>query len=224
MKDFWNRLSGDFSRRAVKEDQVMKIKIIHNAQELETLAPFYVDQLLWGTKSIPKTYGYIGFVPGDAFYLKMICEESEPLCTYTHDLDPVYRDSAMEAFFQFEPRINRLQAIYLNFETNCCGALLAGFGKERAYRSYFSKEIRRKLCSTAKVEKDRWIWDLRVPVDVLEEVYGPLHLEEGSSFTCNFYKISETKEIEHYASYAPIHSPIPSFHLTEFFETAVIER
>lgn len=202
----------------------MKVEIIKSAAELESVNPFHVDKLLWGTKSIPETTGYIGFVPGDAFYLKMICKESEPLCTYTQDMDPVYRDSAMEAFFQFEANASRLQAIYLNFETNSGGALLAGYGRERVYRTYFSKDVCQEFRSTAKVEKDHWTWDLRLPVAVLEEIYGPLHLEEGSTFTCNFYKISETKEIEHYASYAPIRSEIPSFHLTEFFETAVITK
>ena len=202
----------------------MKIKIIRNAAELESLTPFQVDHLLWGTKSIPKTYGYIGFVPCDGFYLRMICEESDPLRVYTRDMEPVYRDSAMEAFFQFEARIGRLQAIYLNFESNSGGALLAGYGKERVYRSYFSKDVCRALRSSTEVEKDRWTWNIRIPVTVLEDIYGPLHLGEGSTFTCNFYKISETKEIEHYASYSPILSDIPSFHLTEFFETAVIER
>ena len=202
----------------------MKIKIIRNAAELESLTPFQVDHLLWGTKSIPKTYGYIGFVPCDGFYLRMICEESDPLCVYTRDMEPVYLDSAMEAFFQFEARIGRLQAIYLNFESNSGGALLAGYGKERVYRSYFSKDVCRALRSSTEVEKDRWTWNIRIPVTVLEDIYGPLHLGEGSTFTCNFYKISETKEIEHYASYSPILSDIPSFHLTDFFETAVIER
>ena len=139
-------------------------------------------------------------------------------------MEPVYRDSAMEAFFQFEARIGRLQAIYLNFESNSGGALLAGYGKERVYRSYFSKDVCRALRSSTEVEKDRWTWNIRIPVTVLEDIYGPLYLGEGSTFTCNFYKISETKEIEHYASYSPILSDIPSFHLTEFFETAVIER
>lgn len=202
----------------------MKVEIIKSEAELESVTPFHVDKLLWGTKSIPETYGYLGFVPEDAFYLKMICREREPLRTCMHDMEPVYRDSAMEAFFQFEANINRLQAIYLNFETNSGGALLAGYGKERIYRSYFSKESCQEFRSTAKVEEEQWTWSIRIPVSVLEEVYGPLHLEEGSTFTCNFYKISETKEIEHYASYAPILSEVPSFHLTEFFETAVITK
>ncbi len=202
----------------------MKVDIIKNAAELESVNPFHVDKLLWGTKSIPETYGYLGFVPDDAFYLKMVCEEREPLCKYTRDMDPVYRDSAMEAYFQFETNIGRLQAIYLNFEANSSGALLAGYGKGRIYRSYFSKNSCQKFHNTAKVDQDHWTWYIRIPVTVLEEIYGPLYLEEGSIFTCNFYKISETKEIEHYASYAPILSGIPSFHMPEFFETAVITK
>lgn len=202
----------------------MKVKIMRSAAELESLTPFQVNYLLWGTKSIPKTYGYIGFVPEDGFYLKMICEESNPLCVYTHDMDPVYRDSAMEAFFQFEAGTGRLQALYLSFESNSRGALLAGYGKERVYRSYFSKNTRRAFESRTEVEKNRWAWSIRLPVRVLEDIYGPLHLGEGSTFTCNFYKISETREIEHYASCSPILSEIPSFHLTEFFETAEIEK
>lgn len=202
----------------------MKVEIIKSAAELESVNPFHVDKLLWGTKSIPETYGYLGFVPDDAFYLKMVCKERKPLCTYTRDMDPVYRDSAMEAFFQFEARIGRFQAIYLNFESNSSGALLAGYGKERVYRSYFSKESYQEFHNTARVGPEQWTWDIRIPVTVLEEIYGPLYLEEDSVFACNFYKISETKEIEHYASYAPIRSEIPSFHLPEFFETAVITK
>ena len=82
----------------------MKVEIINNASELESLEPFEVSCLLWGTERIPKTYGYLGFVPDDGFYLKMICMEKDPLRTYTKDQDPVYRDSAMEAFFMFAPK------------------------------------------------------------------------------------------------------------------------
>ena len=34
--------------------------------------------------------------------LKMVCVEKDPLRTYIADQDPVYQDSAMEAFLQFE--------------------------------------------------------------------------------------------------------------------------
>ena len=49
-----------------------------------------------------------------------------------------------------------------------------------------------------------------------------MKLEKGSTFYCNFYKISESKDIEHYAAYAPITSPVPSFHMPEYFAEAVL--
>lgn len=201
----------------------LEVKMIRNADELEKTDPFRVKHLLWGTKKIPETYGYLGFVAGDGFYLKMVCEEPDPLRTYKKDFAPVYRDSAMEAFFLFESCKDRNEvSTYLNFEANANGALLAAFGQERTYRSYFSREDMRKFDCKSQIEDDRWSLRLRMPIDVLEEIYGPLKLGAGSSFTCNFYKISENKEIEHYASYAPVLADVPSFHLPEFFAEAKI--
>ena len=201
----------------------MEVKIIRNAEELNSVPSFRVECLLWGTKKIPKTYGYLGFVPEDGFYLRLVCEEKEPLCIYETDQDPVYRDSAMEAFFQFEAERSRGgREVYVNFEMNANGALLAAYGESRTYRSYFSPEDMKEFSCRAVREEDRWSTELRIPVSILEGIYGPLHLGAGSSFTCNFYKISETAEIEHYASYSPIRSETPSFHLPEFFASAEI--
>lgn len=201
----------------------MKVKIIENAEALDKTEPFQVDHLLWGTKSIPKTYAYLGFVPGDGFYLKMVCEEKNPFRTYKNNQDPVYRDSAMEAFFQFDSeKPKSAQDIYVNFEANSNGALLAAYGENRIYRSYFGAEELKAFDCKAVIEENEWNITLRIPLDILEEIYGPLHLRAGSEFRCNFYKISETEAIEHYASYSPIKSEVPSFHLPEFFASAEI--
>ncbi len=197
--------------------------MIKAAEDLEHVTPFQVEHLLWGTKAIPKTFVYLGFLPGDAFYLRMICEEKDPLRTFEHEQEPVYRDSAMEAFFQFESdKSGNGAETYLNFEINANGALLAAYGKGRTYRSYFGKEDMKAFACKATVEEEQWSVELRIPVSVLEKIYGALHLGAGSTFRCNFYKISESAAIEHYASYAPIWSEVPSFHLPEFFATAEI--
>lgn len=203
----------------------MKVEIIDNVSELESLEPFEIRCLLWGTQQIPRTYGYLGFVPDDGFYLKMICMEKDPLRTYTKDQDPVYRDSAVEAFFMFEPaqkKSREEQNIYINLEVNANGAILAGYGSRRTYRSYLGADARRELQCSASVEDDRWTVSLRLPVSLLKQLYGPVDLKAGSTFSCNFYKISETKEIEHYASYSRIISDTPSFHRPEFFAHAEI--
>lgn len=201
----------------------MRVPIIKAVEELKNVTPFQVENLLWGTKAIPKTYVYLGFIPGDGFRLRMICEEKNPLRTFTNEQEPVYRDSALEAFFQFEPgRTGNSSEIYLNFEVNANGALLAAYGRERTYRTYFEKGDMKAFECKALVEEEQWSVELRIPINVLEKIYGELHLGAGSIFRCNFYKISESVDIEHYASYAPIRSEVPSFHLPEFFATAEI--
>lgn len=203
----------------------IKVETIRSREELEEVTPFQVDNLLWGTKKIPKTYGYLGFVPNDGFYLKMICEEADPLRTYTKDQDPVYQDSAMEAFFLFESGKERLpKPTYLNFEANANGALIAEYGTERTYRTRFGKETRRAFECKALMEEGKWSVSLRVPITALEEVYGSLSLGVGSTFSCNFYKLSETAAVEHYAAYALIPTKIPSFHMPEYFaEVEIVE-
>lgn len=201
----------------------IKVKIIDSAEKLMDLEPYQVEHLLWGTKEIPKTYVYLGFVPEDGLYLKMVCEEKDPLRTYVSDQDPVYQDSAMEAFVQFETdRGRQTQATYLNFEMNANGALLAAYGTGRTYRTYFGKDELSSFQNKAEILEDRWTAQVRIPIDILEKVYGPLHLGDGSIFSCNFYKISETAAIEHYASYFPIRTEVPSFHLPEYFGEAMI--
>lgn len=203
----------------------MKVKVMHSVTELERMKPFYVDKLLWGTKNSPKTYGYLGFVPDDGFYLKMVCEEQEPFRTFTRDMEPVYKDSAMEAFFLFRAKTGFDETpIYLNFEVNANGAMLAAYGRERKYRTCFDNDDYREIGCHAEILKESWQFSLRIPIKILTRIYGSLNLKEGSVFSCNFYKISEASKIEHYASYALVDTEMPDFHLPEFFETAVIEK
>ncbi len=203
----------------------MDVEILQSSRELEHVKPFRVEKLLWGTKQIPETYGYLGYVPEDGFYLKMVCLETDPLRTYMANQDPVYQDSAMEAFFLFDSEKERdVLSPYLNFEANANGALLAAYGKRRVYRSYFSKEEMKEFACRAQIDPDSWNITLRIPQKILEKIYGPLRLEEGSVFHCNFYKISETASCEHYASYAPVMTETPSFHLPEFFASAKLVK
>jgi len=203
----------------------LEIKMIERKEQLTELHPFHVENALWGTEHFPVTYGYLGLIPGDAFYLKMICEEENPLRNYTDANDPVYRDSAMGAYLMFEPLHSRMsKEIYINLEVNANGALLAGYGSKRTYRSYFTGAEHERFECHAEIHKNDWTAEMRIPIDLLERIYGPLELGEGSYFTCNFYKISETKECEHYASYSPILSSVPSFHMPEFFADAEIVK
>ena len=152
---------------------MMNIKIIKDKEELNTVAPCEIGHLLWGTSSIPRTYFYIGFVPGDGFYVRMVCEERDPRRIYESYLDPVYRDSALEAFLLF-PQKGEPTGTYLNYEVNANGALLAAYGPSRTYRSYFSSEDAARFQTRAVIEEDRWSASFHIPLSVLERIYGPV--------------------------------------------------
>ncbi len=202
----------------------MEVQLIENKELLKSVEPFEIKNLLWGTEKIAKTYGYIGFVPEDGLYLKLVCLEKNPLRVYKEDQDPVYKDSAMEAFFQFKGNDITADDIYLNFEMNANGALLACYGKNKMERTPFTTDQIRKMECTAEMKEEQWSVNLVLPVEVLEQVYGKVDLREGTAFRCNFYKICETKEYEHYASYRYVESEQPNFHLPEYFEKAVIVK
>lgn len=191
------------------------------SDELNTCDAFPIGCLLWGTKRIPTTYGRIGFVPKEGFYLAMTCQESSPLRTYTEDNSQVYKDSAMEAFFCFYPD-GTPSDLYLNFEMNANGALLAMYGKDRICRTEFSSDWIAKCRCHADIFESEWTVTLFVPLAILEAVYGALNFCPGTELSVNFYKLSENAAIEHYASYAPVYSPVPNFHMTECFEPSVL--
>ena len=113
----------------------LEVAIIERKEQLDDLIPFRVENALWGTEKFPPMYGYIGFIPQDAFYLKLICEEKNPLRVYTEINDPIYRDSVMEAYLMFEPVSSRAnEENYLNFAVNANGVLHAEYGSSNQYR------------------------------------------------------------------------------------------
>ena len=179
-----------------------------------------MDQFNWGGSYRPLTTGRLGFLPGTGFLLEMECQETDPCRTYTQDNDPVYLDSAMEAFFCFAPQ--EAEPLYLNFEMNANGAMLACHGRSRGNRSPFAEELRAELLCQAKVLEDRWNIRLTLPLTLVQALYPDFAPETGSRFTCNFYKIKESKGLTHFASFAPITAPEPDFHLPEYFAHAQI--
>lgn len=97
------------------------------------------------------------------------------------------------------------------------------FTRTALWRLFFNlKEMIRQMKCSAEIQEEQWNVNLTLPIEILEQVYGKLNLQEGSDFRCNFYKICETKEYEHYAAYRCVESERPNFHLPEYFEKAVI--
>jgi hypothetical protein len=179
---------------------------------------------MWNSKRRPAVSGKMGYIPGEGFYVRMICEEENPLTTYTNYMDPVCNDSAMEVFLAFPEEGESLSnnVMYLNFEANSNGALYAAYGKGRKGRSPMPEEYLPLCDMQAEVKSESWSLSFLIPEAYLKKECGVKELNENTEMYCNFYKISETPEIEHYGSFHLIENPTPNFHLPLYFERCQI--
>lgn len=195
---------------------------IQSPEQLSLCPVFTVDCYNWGGDYRPVTTGRLGYIPESGFVLEMKCQEKEPCRTYCSDNDPVYLDSAMEAFFCFAP--GDAAPCYLNFEMNANGAMLACYGRGRQNRTPFPEEIRQGLVCQAQIDEQSWSIRLTIPLTLLTAIYPNLTLNTGSMFTCNFYKIKESEGLTHFASFTSIPVEKPDFHLPEYFAQAYIRE
>lgn len=189
-------------------------------KELSRCPAFLVNQFNWGGEYRPATSGRLGFLPGNGFLLEMECRESDPCRIYVKDNDPVYLDSAMEAFFCFAPEEDL--PCYLNFEMNANGAMLACCGRDRQKRTPLCASLKKGLSCRAQIGTQVWSIRLTLPLSLIAAVYPGWTPGTGSLFTCNFYKIKESEGRTHFASFAPIPTPRPDFHLPQYFARARI--
>ncbi len=195
------------------------VHLINSIEELEHCELFQINHYNWVEGYQPKAFGRMGLLRNFGLAVVMTAMETNPLTTYTKDNDPVYRDSALEAFFNFTPK--RENPYYMNFEMNSNGAMLNDIGVVGDRKSVFETVPWRGSCKATR-KADSWSVLLKVPMEMICNIFSIEPLKTGDSFTCNFYKICESKSLEHYASYAPIVSERPNFHLPQFFETAII--
>ncbi|GAA4654579.1 hypothetical protein GCM10023142_17170 [Anaerocolumna aminovalerica] len=200
-------------------DPVYPVLTIESSEQLNQCPKFLIDQYKWPREREVQAYGQMALLKDYGLLVSMTAIEDNPLTTYTEDNDPVYKDSAMEAFLNFAAE--DLGIGYFNFEMNSYGAMLSGFGPVGNRKRVKEITELRAVC-TAKKEKDSWSILLKIPMELICDVYKIPSLKPGDQFTCNFYKISEDPSIEHYGSFAPITNPKPNFHLPQFFANAKI--
>ena len=175
-----------------------QVNLIDSIEELEQCELFQINHFNWVEGYQPKAFGRMGLL---------------------HNFGLVVGMTAMEAFFNFNPK--RKIPYYTNFEMNSNGAMLNEIGIVGDRKNVYKTFPWRGSCKATR-KADSWSVLLKVPMEMICNIFSIEPLKTGDSFTCNFYKICESKNLEHYASYAPIVSDRPNFHLPQFFETAVI--
>ena len=107
-------------------------------------------------------------------------------------------------------------ARYLNFEMNCTGRMMIGFGAGRPNRQLLAFDAAR-FCLCDRISDGIWQHAFFIPFDFLREIYG----DWSEEFFGNLYKCGDDTIHPHYGSWNPVGTVDPDFHAPEFFGSFV---
>ena len=174
-------------------------------------------------------------------FLKYTVKGEQLRAATVEDQGPVWEDSCVEFFCQVPGDRH-----YMNFETNCVGAMVASrrLGRDEDVQPLPPEEmalIERKCTFPRQpiAEKDgifEWTVELRIPLKLIFRNVqsqgasscassSTQHAEDSSltglafplKLRANFYKCADMTKRPHFVSWQPIDLPKPNFHCPEFF-------
>jgi hypothetical protein len=158
-------------------------------------------------------------------YLQYLVNEKYIRAKYIHNNDPVWNDSCVEFFISPFP-----DGTYYNFEFNCIGALLIGFGNGRDNRERAGKEITSQIRCISSLgnqaiepSEGNFIWDLTIVIPVSAFYKHQVKEVTGMKAKANFYKCGDELKEPHYLTWKPINYPKPNFHLPDFFGDLIFD-
>ncbi|HEY9362734.1 MAG TPA: carbohydrate-binding family 9-like protein [Chitinophagaceae bacterium] len=154
----------------------------------------------------------------ERIFIKYYVREQAIRAAYNNPNDPVFKDSCVEFFIAFGE-----EKAYYNFEFNCIGTCLSAFGDGIDNRQFLSKETIDKIKYHVSISKDtkgsttnfNWELTLILPLDVFS--FHQLPSLKGINCCTNFFKCGDSLPQPHFLSWTPINSPVPNFHLPDFF-------
>ncbi|SOD11582.1 carbohydrate-binding family 9-like protein [Pedobacter xixiisoli] len=170
----------------------------------------------------PEAYFSIGY--NDALFLKFYVTEDDIRAVYKNTNDPVYEDSCVELFIAFKNSDK-----YYNFEFNCFGTCLIGYGDSKENRQLVSPQIIRNIKTETLIKPEyRMIgklitWQLTIVVPLNVFCFDFFESLKNQTAKANFYKCGDKTDKRHYLSWNPIDTPKPDFHQPESFGTLIFE-
>lgn len=180
-----------------------------------------IDKYNWNCDYQPVSKAKLCFIENEGFYLKMWCEETNPLSKYTKSNDPVYKDSCLEFFVNFFPNLSN--SGYINFEVNSNGAMLCQYGTRGGKDRKFLLDIGITPPSAIPFKNDKeWGFELFIDLKFIKKVYGINNFKAGDILKGNFFKCGDDTEKPHFGSYTKIKNEFPSFHQPDFFADLIM--
>lgn len=149
--------------------------------------------------------------------------EESVLARFTKTNDPVYKDSCVEFFIALDN-----EPAYYNFEFNCTGTCLAGYGTSAKDRKLLSTEKIKQIEVTStfkslifkEKEMVKWQLTMLIPNDAFQ--FHKIENFKGHEANVNFYKCGDDLPKPHYLCWNPIiNTAVPNFHLPDYFGKAI---
>ena len=155
----------------------------------------------------------------ETLYLHWHVKGEQLRAVTAEDQGPVWEDSCVEFFCQVPGDKH-----YMNFETNCIGAMVVSrrLGRAEDVRPLPPEEMAliKRRCSfprEAFEEKDglfEWEVELGIPLKLIFRDQVPVFPQ---TLRANFYKCADKTKRPHFVSWQPIDLPNPDFHCPKFF-------
>ena len=178
-----------------------------------------IDSLNWKEFSYLPTVRFSIAYSNEGIYLWFEVKETTAKATILDDNGPVYNDSCVEFFIDAAG-----DGTYYNFEINCIGTLLLGYGNSRHNRLQAPFDILNAVKRWPSLGKNiidnsgrETVWE--VSVFLPNKAFW---MHSITDFTerkapANFYKCGDKTAMRHYVSWNPITTEKPDFHRPEFF-------
>ncbi|MBW3545112.1 MAG: hypothetical protein KY428_05825 [Bacteroidetes bacterium] len=188
------------------------------ADSLNGLQKYAIDMAPWRDFGYKPEVSFALAHSNDCLFLKFFVTESFLRATYCNTNDPVYKDSCVEFFIAFNG-----EAEYYNFEFNCLGTCLAGYGTMQNNRRLLPEAVIANIKSLATIKRENtntktlfsWQLSLLIPIKTFC-MHALTGLKEAKS-SVNFFKCGDDLPNPHYLSWNAIEATEPNFHLPQFF-------
>lgn len=208
----------------------MFLKRISSKEEWENASEIAILNYPWDVQNYkPSTLVKIGYTNlGIVIGFKV--KEKKLSIQYMKFNEPVYKDSCVEAFINFDPKNSEN---YINFEMNAIGTLLAQIGPDGAQRRFLDEEdfenIKIKTNVTSENYQDfndfkEWSIEYLIPYILIKKYYPNFNIENIEYIACNFYKCGDNTFIKHYGTLFNVEYHKPSFHRPEFFQKIYTDK
>ena len=196
-----------------RQQPLEEISIRLDQQERHSIA-----QTAWPQGPCPPSVLFSVAYSPDAVLVKYFVKETAIRVSTMEDNSPVHVDSCVEFFIAFDK-----EAAYYNFEFNCIGTALLGFGTCKTNRQLLPTPVLSRIRRAARIGsmKDsghrqlEWELTIVIPFDVF--VFHKITSMKNKSCRANFFKCGDNMPEPHFLSWVRVESATPDFHLPAYF-------